>query len=137
MANSITKRRLPSSAKKATTRNLRHIRKAGKRGKRGKRTMSRRTRRAPRIFRRRQYRVSRRNRKMMRGGHDPDAATVSNNGAAFSLVPSTISDIGRSIQYGVTGAYSAVNGEDGPVNPLPYKDQLNNGQLPEDVMLLA
>ena len=65
------------------------------------------------------------------------AASSSQNPAGFSLVPSTLTDIGRSIQYGTLGAYAATNGNDPPVNPLPYKDQLNGGDLPDDVMLRA
>ena len=132
MTKSITKRRRMGPTKKGT-RNLRRNKKGGKRGKK---TVSRRTRRVPRMFRRRQ---SRRFRKMMRGGHDAAAAAASSIGSpsSFSLVPSTVTDLGRSIQFGVNGAYSAVNGDDGPINPLPYKDQLNNGQLPDDIILQA
>jgi len=133
MTKSITKRRRMGPTKKGT-RNLRRNKKGGKRGKK---TVSRRTRRVPRMFRRRQ---SRRFRKMMRGGHDAaasgDASSIGSP-SSFSLVPSTVTDLGRSIQFGVNGAYSAVNGDDGPINPLPYKDQLNNGQLPDDIILQA
>jgi hypothetical protein len=53
----------------------------------------------------------------------------------FSIIPSQLTDLGRSVQFGTLGAYNAVNGYDAPVNPLPFKDQLNNGNLPDDVML--
>ena len=135
MAKSIAKRRPLGYSIKKRTRSLRRNKKGGKRGKK---TVSRRTRRAPRIFRGRR---SRRFRKMMRGGTGCAASsgdgTSIGSASSFSLVPSVLTDVGRSIQFGVNGAYSAVNGDDGPINPLPYKDQLNNGQLPEDIILQA
>lgn len=66
-----------------------------------------------------------------------NAASANSNPMNFSLIPSTITDIGRSIQFGATGAMSATAGNDPPINPLPYKDQLNNGDLPDDIMLRA
>ena len=133
MTKSITKRRPLGYSTKKGTRSLRRNKKGGKRGKK---TVSRRTRKAPRSKRR----TYRRFRNMMRGGHYTGStanATSIGSPNSFSLVPSTVTDLGRSIQFGVTGAYSAVNGDDGPINPLPYKDQLNNGQLPEDIILQA
>lgn len=89
---------------------------------------------------RRRHRRKHSSRYHIKGGAEcssGSAASSSQNPAGFSLVPSTITDIGRSIQYGTLGAYAATNGNDPPVNPLPYKDQLNNGNLPDDIMLRA
>lgn len=81
-------------------------------------------------------RISRRRHRMMHGGTGC-MPTVSSPSGNFSFIPSTFTDMGRSVQYGTMSAYAAANGDEGPVNPLPYKDQLNNGELPDDVMLLA
>jgi hypothetical protein len=53
----------------------------------------------------------------------------------FSLIPPGVTAIGRSMQFGLGSAYNAINGYDVPVNPLPYKDQLDNGDLPYETVL--
>ena len=53
----------------------------------------------------------------------------------FSLIPPGVTAIGRSMQFGLGSAYNAINGYDVPVDPLPYKDQLDNGDLPYETVL--
>lgn len=55
--------------------------------------------------------------------------------SGVGLVPQELVNMGRSVQHGVGSAYAAVNGADMPVDPLPFKDQLNDGRLPEDLLL--
>ena len=63
-----------------------------------------------------------------------DSASAGSPGG-FSIIPQELTNLGRSVQFGLGGAYNAVNGYDAPVNPMPYKGQLNGGNLPDDVML--
>lgn len=136
MAKSMAKSR-KHHAKSSTrkTRNLRRHKKS-KRGKKASKKTKRKSKSSKKSHRRRHRRSSR---YQLKGGSScaANAAAASSNPAGFSLVPSTISDIGRSVQYGALGAYAATGGNDPPVNPLPYQDQLNGGNLPDDVMLRA
>jgi hypothetical protein len=133
MAKSMAKsRKYHAKAGSRKTRNLRRHKKGKKIAKKTKRKH-----RSSKKSHRRRHRRS--DRRLIKGGSScaANAAAASSNPAGFSLVPSTITDIGRSIQYGTTGAYAATTGNDHPINPLPYKDQLNNGELPDDIMLRA
>jgi len=40
------------------------------------------------------------------------------------LIPTDLTNIGRSLVYGVGSAYNGIRGYTAPVNPLPYKDQI-------------
>lgn len=42
------------------------------------------------------------------------------------LIPQDLVNFGRTFTYGLGSAYNAINGYQQPVNPLPYKDQLQN-----------
>lgn len=135
MAKHMTKsRKYHAKAGSRKTRNLRRHKKGKKVAKKTKRK-SKSSKKSRRRHRRRhssRYRI--------KGGAECSSGTAASstqNPAGFSLVPSTLTDIGRSIQYGTLGAYAATNGNDPPVNPLPYKDQLNGGDLPDDIMLRA
>lgn len=55
--------------------------------------------------------------------------------SGVGLVPQELVNMGRSVEHGVGSAYAAINGTEGPVDPLPFKDQLNDGRLPEDLLL--
>lgn len=136
MAKSMAKSR-KHHAKSSTrkTRNLRRHKKS-KRGKKASKKTKRKSKSSKKSHRRRHRRSSRYH---LKGGSScaANAAAAGSNPAGFSLVPSTITDIGRSVQYGALGAYAATGGNDPPVNPLPYQDQLNGGNLPDDVMLRA
>lgn len=137
MAKSMAKSR-KHHAKSSTrkTRNLRRHKKS-KRGKKASKKTKRKSKSAKKSHRRRHRRSSRYHLKGGSSSCAANAAAAGSNPAGFSLVPSTISDIGRSVQYGALGAYAATGGNDPPVNPLPYQDQLNGGNLPDDVMLRA
>lgn len=56
---------------------------------------------------------------------------------AAVLVPGVVTDAYRSTLYGMGSAYSAINGYDAPLDPMPYADQLGNAELPEDTLLRA
>lgn len=42
------------------------------------------------------------------------------------FIPQDLVNFGRTFNYGLGSAYNAINGYSQPVNPLPYKDQLNH-----------
>ena len=135
MARSMIKSR--KSHAKRNNRKTRNLRRH-KKGKKVSKKTKRRSKSAKKSHNRR--RRTRSSRYHIRGGSDCSSASgsgSSSNPSGFSLVPSTLSDIGRSIQYGAQGAVAAAGGNDGPINPFPYKDQLNGGELPDDVMLRA
>lgn len=137
MAKSMTKSRRTKSSSRKMRKSVRHHKKARKSASRKSRK-SKKSRRSHKRSRGR--RMSSRRHRRMRGGAGCATAAASNTAGpagSFSIVPSTLTDMGRSMQYGTMGAYAAANGNEGPVNPLPYKDQLGNGELPDDVMLLA
>ena len=97
---------------------------------------------APQKRRSRSSRSSRRRTRRyrhMKGGTGscPTAGDSNSMGSpgGFTIIPQELTNLGRSVQFGLGGAYNAVNGYDAPVNPMPYKGQLNNGELPDDVML--
>jgi hypothetical protein len=136
MAKSMAKsRKHHSKTGTRKTRNLRHHKKS-KRGKKVAKKTKRKSKLSKKSHRRRHRRSSRYN---IKGGSScaANAGAANHNPSGFSLVPSAISDIGRSVQYGALGAYAATGGNDPPINPLPYQDQLNGGNLPDDIMLRA
>jgi hypothetical protein len=72
----------------------------------------------------------------MKGGACPiEAGTTQMAPSGVGLVPKELVNMGRSVEHGVGSAYAAINGTEGPVDPLPFKDQLNDGRLPEDLLL--
>jgi hypothetical protein len=116
-------------------------RKQAKRSNKRSRKSSKKTRRSKRKQRSHHRRRGTRRYTHMKGGVGscPSGASSSSGDygsqGGFTIIPSQLTDLGRSVQYGTIGAYNAVNGYDAPVNPLPFKDQLNGGNLPDDVML--
>jgi len=64
-----------------------------------------------------------------------EAGTTHLAPSGVGLVPKELVNMGRSVEHGVGSAYAAINGTEGPVDPLPFKDQLNDGRLPEDLLL--
>ena len=137
-AASRSKRRGPSKKRnqvkrKSSRRNTkRHSRRSNKGSKKASQKRRTRSSRRPRRRRTRRY-------NHMKGGTGscPTAGDSSSLGSpgGFSIIPQELTNLGRSVQFGLGGAYNAVNGYDAPVNPMPYKGQLNDGNLPDDVML--
>jgi hypothetical protein len=116
------------SSKRNTKRHSRRSHKGCKKAPQKRRSRSsRKTRRKTRRYRH------------MKGGTGscPTAGDSNSMGSpgGFTIIPQELTNLGRSVQFGLGGAYNAVNGYDAPVNPMPYKGQLNGGNLPDDVML--
>lgn len=45
------------------------------------------------------------------------------------LLPQDLVNLGREVGYNFKSAYNAINGYKAPVNPLPYKDQLQSSSI--------
>jgi hypothetical protein len=42
------------------------------------------------------------------------------------LIPQDLVNLGQDFTYNLKSAYNTLNGYNAPINPLPYKDQLNH-----------
>lgn len=58
------------------------------------------------------------------GKRKPHGSSKTKKRRGGGLIPQDLVNFGRTLTYGLGGAYNAVNGYPQPVNPLPYKDQL-------------
>jgi len=52
--------------------------------------------------------------------------TSSSSLSGGGFLPQDLTNLGRDFSFNMKSAYNALNGYKAPVNPLPYKDQLNN-----------
>jgi hypothetical protein len=75
-----------------------------------------------------------------KGGSDESVTcSYQRDGSSSNVAPGSFgnpfTEITRNVGYGMGSAWAALNGEEGPVNPLPFKGHLNDGRLPDDVAL--
>lgn len=107
--------------------------KHGKKKHHPKKSHKKRTRKVKKT---RHYRRRRTGGRKYYGGQACDTYAKTNMSPSYSgVVPQELVNMGRSIKFGAEGAHAAIMGNEAPVDPLPFNDQLNGGQIPDDVLL--